>query len=39
VGDPIAELAPPLILSALVAASWALRPVSRTLRAAQEQPA
>jgi len=31
VGDPFDKLVPPLVLLALLAASWALRPASRTL--------
>ena len=33
-GDPVAKIVTPLVLLAIVAASWALRPASRTLAAA-----
>ena len=39
VGDGAAPLAPPIVLLALVATSWALRPASRKLVAASRAPA
>ncbi|HEU0031487.1 MAG TPA: DoxX family protein [Kofleriaceae bacterium] len=38
-GDPVGKIATPLVLLAVVAASWALRPASRTLRAVEAVPA
>lgn len=39
VGDPAAKVVAPLVIAGIVAASWALRPASRTLRRSPTAPA
>ena len=39
VGDPVAKIATPLVIAAIILASWALRPASRRLAGATPIPA